>query len=384
MFDSTNIFSTTSDLVWEGWNRNASSWAGLFAPFVIPVSPSGARSGTGSRPAPKARTRAKQSPMRVAQADSHTQFIDGAYTNDFGTREYKLFIPHGVPVSNLPLIVMLHGCQQTAEDFAAGTHMNEIAQKNQCMVLYPSQASGSNCQNCWNWFNKADQRRDSGEPSLIAGMTREIIESYRADATRVYIAGMSAGGAMAASMAALYPDLFAAVGVHSGLPFGAANDIQTAISAMSSGVRNLSDSDRPNEVQAVPLIVFHGDEDTTVHPGNAEQVIAWHLPELHIDNDGRLPHATAVERGSVETGHAYTRTIHTTPLGLPIAEKWMVHGAGHAWSGGSKPGSFTDPRGPDAGAEMMRFFSQHSLDRVEADNIATLRTLEAVDPQRAN
>jgi len=275
-------------------------------------------------------------------------FLTASHTSQAGTRAYKVYVPSSYKQQALPLIVMLHGCKQNPDDFAAGTGMNEIAEKNRCFVLYPAQARTANGWNCWNWFRSEEQHRDRGEPSIIADMTRDVMRKYHIDATRVYVAGLSAGGAMAAIMGATYPELYAAVGIHSGLPAGAAHDLPSAFVAMRSGTRKKPsrDSGRP-----LPVIVFHGDRDTTVHPSNGEEALAQYIKH----NEDRI----TVEEGKVPHGRSYTRTIRRNRKGEPVAEHWIVHGAGHAWSGGNPNGSFTDPEGPSASVEMVRFFSKH-------------------------
>ncbi|MGH8501988.1 MAG: extracellular catalytic domain type 1 short-chain-length polyhydroxyalkanoate depolymerase [Gammaproteobacteria bacterium] len=296
------------------------------------------------------------------------QFITGSYTNHAGTRAYKLYIPSGYREQPLPLVVMLHGCTQDPDDFAAGTRMNQLAEEHPCLVLYPAQAQGANVSKCWNWFKEGDQRREQGEPSIIAGITRQIMKSYRIDPRRVYVAGLSAGGAMAVTMGMTYPELYAATGVHSGLPYAAAHDMPSAFAAMrpgnTIGVRAGNGGVREPAVsqQLVPTIVFHGDEDTTVHPGNGDQVIAQSRAKPPDDSANAQSQANAqvtVQRGEVANGHAYTRTIYRDATGQASVEQWLVHGAGHAWSGGSSSGSFTDPKGPDATREMIRFFLEH-------------------------
>jgi poly(hydroxyalkanoate) depolymerase family esterase len=245
---------------------------------------------------------------------------------------------------------MLHGCTQTPDDFASGTRMNAAAELKSCFVLYPAQAQRANGSRCWNWFKGNHQKRDRGEPSIIGGMTREIIAKYGIDSRRVYVAGLSAGGAMAAVMKSTHPDLFAAVGVHSGLPYGAAKDLPSALEAMRGQLR--SSSARNNDL--TPLIVFHGDADTTVHPRNGREVLAQAVPGS--DAPATAPSPELIQ-GQVPDGHPFTRTLYRDHAGRVIAEHWLVHGAAHAWSGGSEEGSYVDPRGPDATREMLRFFS---------------------------
>ena len=270
-------------------------------------------------------------------------FVDASYTNEAGTRDYKLYVPASYTGQAVPLLVMLHGCTQNPDDFALGTGMNVLAEETGCLVAYPAQSQQANASRCWNWFSAVDQQRDQGEPSIIAGITRDVMARHVIDAKHVYVAGLSAGGAMAAIMGTLYPDLYAAVGVHSGLPFAAAHDLPSAIAAMKGDFRK-----RHAPGKSLPIIVFHGDKDTTVHPINGDELIKRR--RRHPSED------VVVEPGLVPDGHAYTRTVHRRPDGTIHAEHWLVHGSGHAWSGGDTRGSYTDGRGPNASREMMRFF----------------------------
>jgi poly(hydroxyalkanoate) depolymerase family esterase len=284
------------------------------------------------------------------------KFIEAIFTNPVGSRAYKLYIPSRYQGQAVPLVVMLHGGTQTPDDFAAGTRMNAIAEEETCLVVYPAQPCHANPAKCWNWFRPNDQRRDRGEPSLIAGITRQVMHDYSVDPRRVYVGGLSAGAAAAAVMGATYPDLYAAIGVHSGLACGAADDVISAFAAMrQGGSRNsFGSSDTPavpGDRPPLPTIVFHGDRDTIVHPRNADDVITHSMRATNWQKK--------VRRGQVPGGHAYTCTIHTDAKGQAILEQWCIHGAGHAWSGGSPAGSYTDPRGPDATKEMLRFFRDH-------------------------
>ncbi len=286
------------------------------------------------------------------------KFVDGAYSNTAGTRTYKLYIPRNYTGQAVPLVIMLHGCTQNAVDFAAGTSMNMFAEGKTFLVAYPEQVSSANNSKCWNWFQPADQQRGMGEPSLIAGITRQIMNSYHVDINRVYVAGMSAGGAMAVIMAVTYPDLYAAVGVHSGLAYRVAHDVRSGIAAMRRGtgqsVRQLN--------TVIPLILFHGDRDTTISPVNADHLLNQWLQATNPEQEKSI-YSTRVEQGQVVGGRAYTRSIYHNVNGQVIAEKWLVHQAGHGWSGGSSDGSFTDPKGPNASAELLRFFAEHSRER---------------------
>jgi poly(hydroxyalkanoate) depolymerase family esterase len=247
---------------------------------------------------------------------------------------------------------MLHGCTQSPDDFAAGTRMNFIAEEQTCFVVYPAQRSEANQAKCWNWFRTADQQRDGGEPSLIAGITRQVMRDHSVDPTRVYVGGLSAGAAAAAIMGVTYSDLYAAIGVHSGLACGVAIDLPSAFAAMRQGSAS-SDRVIPDDGSPVPTIVFHGDRDTTVHPNNGDRFLEQSMRGTRTQKK--------MHHGQIPDGHAYTRTTHTNVAGHCVLEHWKIHGAGHAWSGGNPAGSYTDPRGPDATLEMLRFFLEHSL-----------------------
>lgn len=266
-----------------------------------------------------------------------------------GTRRYRLYIPSSVAMRPRGLIVMLHGCKQNPDDFATGTDMNTVAEANAMLVAYPGQTGADNASSCWNWFRPGDQRRDSGEPSIIAGLTREIVSDFAVEPDQVFVAGLSAGGAMAAVMGETYPDIYAAVGIHSGLAYGSANDVMSAFSAMRGDVGLGARS--PTRVATSPMrtIVFHGAADRTVHPSNADRIVAAVAPD-------RAHASLRRETGRRADGRTYTRTIRADPAGLPLVEQWLVDGAGHAWSGGRPTGSYTDPKGPDASSEMLRFF----------------------------
>jgi poly(hydroxyalkanoate) depolymerase family esterase len=227
--------------------------------------------------------------------------------------------------------------------------MNFIAEEQTCLVVYPAQRSDANPSRCWNWFRSADQQRGAGEPSLIAGITRQVMQDYSVDPKRVFVAGLSAGGAAAAIMGATYSDLYAAVGIHSGLAYGAATDMPSAFAAMRQG-GGAGRQAVPGGT--VPAIIFHGDRDTTVHPNNGAQAVEQAIGEARTQKK--------VHRGQIPGGHGYTRTTHSDG-DRDILEHWNIHGAGHAWSGGSPAGSYTDPQGPDATKEMLRFFLENSL-----------------------
>src|SRR4051794_16951257 len=277
------------------------------------------------------------------------EFLSRSYRNGSSARAYRLYVPSGYRGEPVPLVVMLHGCTQSPEDFAAGTRMNQHAEELTCLVAYPEQSVKANSSRCWNWFRPEDQQRGYGEPALIAGITQQVMSDFAVDPARVYIAGLSAGGAAAAIMGSAYADLYAAVGIHSGLAAGIAQDMPSAFAAMHHGgqVRQVTGG-----MPIVPTIVFHGDQDRTVNPQNAELILAQAAAGIEL--------TTRVERDRVPGGHAYTRTRYIDRAGSVLLESWEVQGAGHAWSGGSRDGSYTDPNGPDATREMLRFFGYHS------------------------
>ncbi|MBA3058288.1 MAG: PHB depolymerase family esterase [Gammaproteobacteria bacterium] len=313
---------------------------------------------------------------RAGVQGGSAEFTSGAHTHGALSCRYKLYQPPGQDGKALPLVVMLHGCTQNADDFAAGTGMNERARDQGFYVLYPQQGAQANPSRCWNWFEPQHQQRGLGEPALIASLTQAVIQQHGIDASRVYVAGLSAGGAMAVIVAAAYPELFAAVGVHSGLPGGAASNMGEALMVMQSGqvgiVMRATGARAARAAKAllhpqgaVPTIVFHGDQDQTVHPRNGEQVIAAALGAgASGSNAAAHPVGQAsVEQGVSLQGRRYTRSTRHDAQGQALTEHWLVHGAGHAWSGGHASGSYTDASGPNATLEMLRFFFEHPKTR---------------------
>ncbi|QRE74305.1 extracellular catalytic domain type 1 short-chain-length polyhydroxyalkanoate depolymerase [Methylobacterium aquaticum] len=285
-------------------------------------------------------------PRRSVPVPEGARFEERSFSSAAGSRTYKVYVPAGREGQGLPVVVMLHGCTQDPDDFALGTRMNALAEAQGAIVVYPRQERAANAQKCWNWFQPGDQGRGAGEPALIAGIAKAVVEEFGADADRVFVAGLSAGGAAAAILAATYPDVFAAAGIHSGLACGAARDLPSALAAMGQGG---AAPKRPGP--SVPTIVFHGDADRTVNPLNGERVVAQALPGAAL--------TPTVTRGETPGGIGYTRTVHADAGGRAFVESWVLHGAGHAWSGGSPDGSYTEPRGPDASAAMLRFFLEH-------------------------
>ena len=292
------------------------------------------------------------------------QWIDGSFTHQGRTLAYKLYVPPPVAGATLsparPLVLMLHGCTQGAADFAAGTQMNTLAREHGVLVLYPEQTQHANAQKCWNWFKPQHQQRGRGEPAVLAALTQSITAKFNVDAARVYVAGLSAGGAMADIVGRCYPDIFAAVGVHSGLPSGAASDVTSALAVMRSG----GATSQRVDAEVPPVIVFHGDADYTVHASNGDAIVKAACSGAG-GSSTRDVNAPRIVQGRSEKGQRYTRTIHEAEPGRTSAEYWQLHGAGHAWSGGSAMGSYTNPAGADASAEMLRFFLAHPNARVK-------------------
>ena len=302
----------------------------------------------------------QETARRKASFRKHTFTFEGA------TYPYRLYIPLA-PASDsneaslMPLVVLLHGCKQDALDFSKGTAMNALAETQQVMVLYPEQITSANALRCWNWFEPGHQQAERGEPGMIAALTRQIVQQHAADPQRVYIAGLSAGGAMAAVVSSLYPDIFAAVGVHSGLAAGAARDVVSAFGAMRSGAQG-------HALPVIPTIVFHGTADRTVHPDNGDHITDAALA-AHKAAGVQLLKTQSTQSKSAEentaeenTGAEKTeRAVYSTADGKSAVENWRIDAGPHAWSGGNSAGSYTDPDGPSASAAMLAFFLQHRL-----------------------
>lgn len=272
--------------------------------------------------------------------------VSRQYQGAAGARDYLLYVPEGLVVAK-GMIMMLHGCQQTPGDFATGTAMNAQADALGFVVVYPGQSRGANVQGCWNWFEAGHQKRDLGEPAILAGIAGEVAAKFGLTRARCFVAGLSAGGAMAATLGQIYPDVFAGVGVHSGLAHGSADDLMSALAAMR-GQGRVGRRGKGKAAQ-VRTIILHGDADNTVHPSNAGEVRAaarHHLPK------GLSERVVA----GVANGRRYSRLLVEDASGRCLIEDWTIAGAGHAWSGGNAAGSFTDAKGPDASAEMARFF----------------------------
>ena len=290
-------------------------------------------------------------PRKALEIPEGAQFLSRSFACAAGSRNYKVYIPRRPQTGRRALLVMLHGGTQDADDFAAGTRMNALAEEHGFMVAYPSQSKAANASLCWNWFSPENQMRGRGEPAIIAGITSEIVADYDVDPARVFVAGLSAGGAMAAVMGATYPDLYAAVGVHSGLPYRSAADLPSAFAAMRGdasprGRRSRKSRGAADDSPRIRTIVFHGDADNIVHPSNAANMVDTETAGESIER-AEARHAAI---------RAHTRTVIRDKTGAVVVEQWLVHGSGHAWSGGNPDGTYTDPHGPDASREMLRFF----------------------------
>jgi poly(3-hydroxybutyrate) depolymerase len=298
--------------------------------------------------------RTKSGKLATVSVPEGGRFVERSYTNSAGTRSYKLYISSGYTGQAVSLIVLLHGCTQNPDDFATGTRMNELSEEHTFLVAYPAQAGNANMQRCWNWFQAAHQQRGRGEPSLIAGITRQVVEEYDVAEGRVYVGGRSDGRGHGR-------DLSRPLRRHRrplGSRPGSANDMSSAFTAMRQGGPVVASRRAPNgeSTEIVPTIVFHGYRDTTVHPRNGERLMAH--PDIAGGQNGSSPRVRT-HQSRVPGGYEYTRFTYRDAQGRDTVERWSVHGLGHAWSGGSYPGSYTDPKGPDASAEMVRFFGQH-------------------------
>ncbi len=310
-------------------------------------------------------------PARVGREGSGA-WDERTFTVAGRTRRALVHRPAGAePQTAAPLVCMLHGCTQDAASFAAATLMNDAADRHGFVAVYPQQERGDNAQGCWNWFLPEHQARGAGEPASIAAIVRELIGTaspWAIDPRRVFVAGLSAGGAMAAILAATYPDLFAAVAVHSGLAYRSAPSVAAAFTAMARGSDDPIGQGRAahaamgDHARAVPCIVVHGSADTRVAPVNADRVLQQSMAANRLAapeaGDLDIAHPTTTSRGRVDGGHAYTRSQWTDRRGVLMHELIQVEGLGHAWSGGAPGGSYTDPRGPDATEAIWRFFAQ--------------------------
>lgn len=340
--------------------QDALQQAGLLASQDASPTQAAAADGAGA-----ARVAANDNPaVRLHGAEPTTRTARGAttehsYTHPAGTRSYMLYVPPGLDAADAaaaPLMMMLHGCTQTPADFAAGTRMNALADAHGVRVVYPAQTARDNGQKCWNWFRREDQARDAGEPAILAGIVDDIASRHRVDTRRVYVAGLSAGAAMAVILGRTYPDRFAAVGAHSGLPFGAATDVPGAFAAMQ-GRSKRPEPLRDTQAPRVPTIVVHGSADHTVRPDNGSAIVA----DATAGNTTVAPLRAEPSGTNKVNGRDCTHTAFVDGEGRVCVEHVVIAGAGHAWSGGDPSGSHTDAKGPDASALILAFCMRHTL-----------------------
>jgi poly(hydroxyalkanoate) depolymerase family esterase len=358
---------TVTDIIQRAWAAGGLPGAAA-APdggsAVIDVVARVVEGGDGVGPQPTAQTAQSAQPQAPRAWAAAGRFTSHRYSNAAGTRDYKLYVPAGTADAPRPLLVMLHGCTQSADDFAAGTQMNRLADAHGILVVYPEQAAEANASRCWNWFRPEDQARGAGEPALIAGIVHEVAARHGVDERRIFVAGLSAGAAMAVVLGQTYPEMFAAVGAHSGLPYASAQDIPSALAAMKGGRSGLLGlqrrkstraAPRPPQLQPLPLIVFHGDRDHTVQHSNGEELVRQ-TSLAYATTAAQGPLMPSTQAGAASGGRSYSRQRWANAAGHTLLESWTVHGAGHAWSGGDARGSYSDSAGPDASAEMLRFF----------------------------
>lgn len=316
--------------------------------------------------------------LLVPNTTNAGEWVSGSASNAAGSRNYALWVPSSYDKRKpTALVMLLHGCMQTPQDVAAISGMNSVADKNNFLVVYPEQTKEANPLRCWNWFDTKHQERDSGEPALLAAIVQQVGSTHNLDAQRVYVAGISAGAAMAVVMGVTYPDLFSSIGVMAGLAFKGGTTVETGLAAMKQGgpdpkqlallaFNQMEKSPRGKSVRRMPVIVFHGDADPYLSLVNADQVIAqWAKTNDYLDdgkdNDSVKSEPLRTFEESVPGGHDYVRSVYGDRSGRLLMEKLIVKGLGHAWSGSPAAAPFADPKGPNASAEMWRFFAETSL-----------------------
>ncbi|MEJ5989028.1 PHB depolymerase family esterase [Ramlibacter sp. PS3R-8] len=307
-----------------------------------------------ARPLPRAEAGAATAPHpeHAASQPHAASFTAHVFAHGGHRWRYRLYEPARPDAAALlPVIVMLHGCKQDSEDFARGTGMNEVAARDGFLVVYPEQLRKANQMGCWNWFEPQNQKRGAGEPAMVAALVASVLTLHGGDPQRVYVAGLSAGGALAATLGELYPDVFAAVGIHSGLPPRAAHDVPSAFTAMRKAAGSAAAAP-----SLLPTIVFHGSADKTVAPGNGEAVVQRQVAAAAASG---VPLQRREEH--VAGARAATRIEWVDAGGKAMVESWKLTAGPHAWSGGHASGSFTDPQGPSASQAMAAFFLRHRL-----------------------
>lgn len=290
---------------------------------------------------------AQDAEATVGNIPAGASFKSETFTCPAGARSYRTYIPASAAQGVSGVIMMLHGCTQNPEDFAAGTEMNVLAEEHRLVIIYPKQARGDNAQSCWNWFSRGDQKRGRGEPAILAGIAEKVCKTHTVGRDATFVAGLSAGAAMSVILGEAYGDVFAAVGAHSGLPAGAARDVASAFTAMAGNAAEPTHQPQPHGT--VRTIIFHGTADATVHPSNGEAIGRQALR-------ANAPQSIDTKTSAETAGRRVSRTVSHDHEGSAMVEHWSIDGLGHAWSGGQAAGSYTDPKGPNASAEMVRFF----------------------------
>ena len=317
-------------------------------------------------------------PVRAAEDSGHAsrtpsparsqagRWVEGTFTSTAGTRRYQVYVPGGYdPARRHMLVVMLHGCTQDPADFARGTRIAEHAERGRFLAVLPEQPESANPKKCWNWYEPVHQVRSAGEPAMIDGIIMQVMRDHSVDAARVHLAGISAGAAMASLMAVAYPERFASIALHSGMAWRPATDVMSALTVMARGA---ADADTlgaaalaamGDRARVVPAMVVHGAKDVVLNPANGRQATQQWL----VTNSRALRGAplTVSRKTGETTGYHWTRTCHAPVPGPCVVEEWVIEELGHAWSGGSSAGTYTDEHGPDITAEMLRFFGEHPL-----------------------
>lgn len=305
------------------------------------------------------------------------RWVGGSASCAPGSRKYKLWIPasHDPQLAS-PLVVMLHGCRQKPGNLAEISGMNVVADKNNFLAVYPEQPLHANLLRCWNWFDPKHQSRGAGEPAVLAAVIEQVSSSYKVDGSRVYVAGISAGGAMAVILGATYPDLISAVGVVAGMEYGAAAGMSEGLAAMKHGGPDPEQqglaafaamrqglSERPRH--RMPVIIFQGDADPYVNTLNASQIMSqWARTNQCLnghEQDGCVLDNAQPAKATVPGGRNFEKYAYKDAGGRLLMEKWMVEGMGHAWPGSPVAADYADPKGPNASEEMWRFFCETSL-----------------------
>jgi poly(hydroxyalkanoate) depolymerase family esterase len=291
--------------------------------------------------------------------------VRAAHAGPAGSRAYDVYLPAGHRrASRVPLVVLLHGCNQSAEQFVTATRFQALADRHGFVLAAPRQSRAHQPGGCWRWYESGHQVRGAGEPAILAGIAAEMVAErarWRIDPSRIYAAGLSAGGAMALILAVTYPDVFAAVGVHSAPAYRTASTGRKALAAMHG--RAAAPAPVPG-ARTAPLILFQGSADSVVHGRSGRLVVDQWLAQHEAGSTGSRDGMRITRtRGSTKRtpdGRRYTVTRWYTARGRKQLEYWDVDGLGHAWSGGIADGSYSDPRGPRASTAMWQFFATHS------------------------